>query len=66
MAQKIINLKRGPDDEIVLSFTPPKVEFTVSAKEHLKSASKETLLAFRSLLDEAISAIEKKEGKKPQ
>ena len=64
MARKVFSVERGPDDEIVLSFKQPAFEFTLTAREHLKTASKETLLALRSLIDDTISVMEKKEQKK--
>lgn len=62
MERKIFSVDRGPDNEIVFSVKQPSFDFTLKAREHLKSASKETLLAFRSLIDDSISALEK-EGK---
>lgn len=62
---KIFSIEQGPDDEITFTFRQPKFEFTLTAREHLRSASKETLLAFRSLIDDALKNIEKKE-KKPE
>jgi hypothetical protein len=64
MAEKIFSVKRGPDDEVIFSFKQPKFEFAVDAREHARAASKEILLAFRSLIDDAISTIEGKEEKK--
>ena len=64
MKERIFSVERGPDGEVVFSFKQPKFEFTFTAREHLRAASKETLLAFRSLIDDAISAIEGKEEKK--
>lgn len=64
MTRKLFSIERGPDDEFVFSFQRPELNFTLKAREHLRTASKETLLAFRSLIDDAITAVESKEEKK--
>ncbi len=66
MARKLFSIERGPEDEIIFSFQQPELNFTLKAREHFRTASKETLLAFRSLIDDAISAVESKEEKKSQ
>ena len=63
MKEKVFNIERGPDGEIVFSFKQPKFDFALSARGHLRTASRETLLALRSLVDDAISNLEDKEKK---
>jgi hypothetical protein len=64
MSQTIFSIERGAEDELLLRFKPvvPRV-LPATAKTHLRIAGKEGLLVFRSLIDEAISAIEREEKK---
>lgn len=64
MPGKMFSVERGPEDELVFRFKRPKLRFVPEEpKGHLRAASRETLLAFRSLFDKAISSIEPGEGK---
>jgi len=67
MPGTIFSIERGPEDELIFRFKRPRFRLMPEARGHLREASKETLLAFRSLIDEAISSIERREereGKK--
>ncbi|RLC73217.1 MAG: hypothetical protein DRI26_01320 [Chloroflexi bacterium] len=61
MAEKLFSLERGPEGELIVHLKHPRLWILPEFRGHLRSAGKEVLLAFRSLLDETISAIEKEE-----
>ena len=63
--QRILEVKRGDEGEIILTLTPPR-RLPEHTREHLRTASREGLLALRSLLDEALNQLEKKKGKSPR
>ena len=61
MAEKILEIEQQ-GEEIVLRFRRPSFHhIPEGTKSHLRTAHKETLLAIRSLLDEAIERAEKAE-----
>ncbi len=64
MAEKIFSLERGPEGELIVRLRRPELWILPEFRGHLRSASKEVLLAFRSLIDETISAIEKGEKRR--
>ena len=63
--ERILEIKRGDEGEIIFTLTPPR-RLPEPTREHLRTASREALLALRSLLDEALSQLEKKKGKSPR
>ena len=61
MAEKILEIEQE-GEEVVLRFRRPSFRHVPEdTKSHLRTARKETLLAIRSLLDEAIERAEKAE-----
>lgn len=64
MTEKLFSLERGPEGEFIVQLKHPRLWFLPEFQSHLRLAGKEVLLAFRSLLDEAISAVERKEKPK--
>ena len=64
MAKKILEIEQQ-GEEVILHFRRPSLRhLPKGTKSHLRTARKETLLAIRSLLDEAIERAEKEgEGK---
>ena len=64
MAQSFIQVEHRPGEELVIRFRPPQLKrFPEAAREHVMAASRETLLALRSLLDATIEWVEKTETK---
>ncbi len=65
MAEKIFSIERGPDDELTVRIKPKTLKLiSPPVRGHLKAVRKELLLAVRSVLDEAISAVEREERPK--
>ena len=58
--RRILEINSGDDGEIVFTLTPSR-GLPEPTREHLRTASREALLALRSLLDEAIQRLEAKE-----
>lgn len=59
-----IQIEHHPGEELVVHFRPPEFDKCSSdAKEHILAATKETLLALRSLVDAAVESVEKAEVK---
>ena len=59
MSDSIFELEHHPGEEIVLRFKSPKLRVLPEAtRQHLSAASKEILLALRSILDRAIEKAE--------
>ena len=59
MSDTILEVDYRPGEEIVLRFKIPKfLGLPDSSRGHLLAARKETLLAFRSMLDSAIERAE--------
>jgi len=63
--ERILEIKRGDEGEIIFSLTPPR-KLPEPTREHLRTASREALLALRSLLDEAVHHLETKKGEGPR
>jgi hypothetical protein len=59
--RRILEIKSGDEGEIIFTLTAPK-GLPEPTQEHLRTASREALLALRSLLDEAIERLEMKKG----
>ena len=60
MSDKYIEFEHRPDGGFVLRIKPPKIRsIPESARQHAKTAHKETLLALRGIIDAAIEHIEK-------
>jgi len=66
MAEKLFSLERGPEGEFIVHLKHPRLWILPEFQTHLRLAGKEVLLAFRSLLDETISAVEKAEKQRPK
>lgn len=65
MMRQMLKIERGPEGEIVIRLRPPKI-LPAATKEHLWAVGKEILLAGRSLIDAAISRLEKVEKAEPK
>ena len=64
MSEKILEVERN-SEEVTLRFRRPVFQLLpTEAKAHFKAAHKETLLAMRSLLDNAIERLERSQGGK--
>jgi len=67
MAERVFEVEYSPGEEVVLRFKIPELPFVPEAtKGHFRVASKEVLLALRSLLDKAIERTEGAEKTKPK
>jgi hypothetical protein len=65
MAEKIFEVEREADGEVVMRIKPAKfMAMPELAQSHLRAARKESLLALRSLIDAAIEQVDKSAGKK--
>ncbi len=65
MAETIFSIERGPEDELTLRIKPKTLRLiSPPVKGHLMAVRKELLLAIRSVLDEAISAVDREEKPK--
>lgn len=65
MTERVFEVEYHPGEEIVLRFKTSGLSIMPeAAKGHFKSASKEMLLALRSLLDKAIELTEEAEKTK--
>lgn len=61
MCKRIFDVKRDPEQHtITISIKRPEASSEV--ERHFRTATKEMLLGFRALLDEAISRVEKGKG----
>lgn len=59
---RMFEAKRDDDGAVTFTVRPPKLDMDVtpgSPVAHLLASQKEMLLAFRSLLDSAISAVDR-------
>ena len=65
MAERIFQVEREADGEVVIRIKPAKL-ITVPelARSHLWAAEKEGLLALRSLIDASIEQVERKSQKR--
>jgi len=67
MAEKIFEVQREPDGEVVIRMKPAKfIVMPELVQGHLRAARKENLLALRSLIDAAIEQVDKSHGKKKE
>jgi hypothetical protein len=60
--ERMFDAEKRDDGSVVFTVRPPKLDFDVkpdSPLGHLLASQKEMLLAFRSLLDGAISAVDR-------
>lgn len=65
MAERFFDVSVTPDKEVVLRFRPGRLRVVPKkSREHIRNASKELLLALRTVLDKAIELVE--EEKAPQ
>ncbi|MDY7019259.1 MAG: hypothetical protein SU899_04210 [Chloroflexota bacterium] len=65
MAERIFQVEREADGEVVIRIRPDKfVTIPKLARSHLWAAEKESLLALRSLIDASIEQVEKKSKKR--
>lgn len=65
MTDKIIEVEQRPDGEVIFRFRLQGLPFlSEDTRGHLKTARKEMLLAFRSVLDKAIERAEQAEKPK--
>ena len=65
MAKSLIECEYRPGEAIVVRINPVKLSILPeSTRSHVRAARKEMLLAVRSLLDEAIAWMERKEAEK--
>ncbi|HEX76844.1 MAG TPA: hypothetical protein G4O03_00270 [Dehalococcoidia bacterium] len=62
MGHSLIQVEHRPGEELVVRFRPPQLKkFPEATRKHVMAASKETLLALRSLLDATIEYVERAE-----
>lgn len=65
MAETVFSIERGPEDELIVRFKPKMLPLLPTpVRDHLRAVRKDVLLAVRSMLDEAISAMEREEKPK--
>lgn len=63
MGKQFLEFERSPEDDYIFKFRPSLFPFLPTAtREHMRVASKEILLAFRSVIDSAIESVEKDEA----
>lgn len=60
--EKLLEVSRSPEGELVIRIAAPK-RVPSQVRRHLRQATKEGILALRSLLDEALSRVEEAEKK---
>ena len=61
MGEKIFECEYEPGKEIVFRFRRPSMLLTGEAREHLRAAQREVLLALRDIINEVVEKTEPKE-----
>ena len=66
MGEKILEVERVSDEELLIRLKTKKLRGLLpnSTREHVRTAQRELLLAFRSLVDTTIESLERKEKRK--
>ncbi|MBI2165928.1 MAG: hypothetical protein HYU29_05945 [Chloroflexi bacterium] len=63
MAKGMFEVSYAPGGEIILRFRPKELRvLPEDTKDHMKAASREFLLAFRTFLDACVTRVEQAEG----
>lgn len=63
MGERILEVERVSEDEVMVRFKMSKLRLLPpSTTEHVRTARRELLLAFRGLVDAALESLEQREG----